>query len=364
MAEPHERHIWEWQATRDVLWAVALVVACWMVQRWAEILMPVFLGLILGYITHPPVVWAERRWGCPRLVAACLILTLLALACVGLGWRFLPLLLEQIQSFAERLPRYVDVVRAWFGWSADGDLKEVLADIRGESAWDTLRGLLSRTDDVWQAFSKFLGSASHFVFVMVLVPFFWVTFAVQYDRLTGALAELIPASQRGRWTDLAREMDQTVGAFLRGRLIIALGMGAVLAAGWWLTDVPYWFLFGMTAGVLSIVPYIAAVAVPVAILAKYAETAGQGGDVSLLSVAVWPTVVYLVVQALEGWLVTPAVQGHQLRMSATLLIFVLFVGGTYGGLLGMLLAIPLAACARILLRRELLPRWRAWAANR
>jgi predicted PurR-regulated permease PerM len=157
-------------------------------------------------------------------------------------------------------------------------------------------------------------------------------------------------------------MDEAVGQFFRGRLVIAIIMGILLSLGWFLTGVPYWFFLGMLTGLFNIVPYLSIVSWPVAILLKYAEAVSAADhEISLISILLWPSAVYLAVQLLEGWLLTPWIQSGQTNLSPATIIIVVFVGAALAGILGMLLAIPVAACAKILFKNLLLPRVRQWA---
>jgi predicted PurR-regulated permease PerM len=82
-----------------------------------------------------------------------------------------------------------------------------------------------------------------------------------------------------------------------------------------------------------------------------------------LAVVVWPSLVYGVVQFLDGWILTPWVQSGQTNMSAATVLIVVFIGGAAAGLWGMLFAIPVAACIKILVDEFVLPRLRGWAAT-
>jgi predicted PurR-regulated permease PerM len=72
-------------------------------------------------------------------------------------------------------------------------------------------------------------------------------------------------------------------------------------------------------------------------------------------------VIYWVVQSIESWLLTPWIQGKSMEMSVPTILIVIFIGGAVGGLYGLLLCIPIAACGKILLREVFLPRLEAWA---
>src|SRR5690606_20141079 len=120
-------------------------------------------------------------------------------------------------------------------------------------------------------------------------------------------------------------------------------------------------LLGVGTGLLNVVPWASAVGWPLAVGLAYAEQAGGAGPIDWLAVAVWPSVVYGLVQGLDGWLLTPWIQSHSVDLSAVTVLIVVFVGGAVAGVSGLVLAVPVAACVKILFREVILPRWREWA---
>ncbi len=155
--------------------------------------------------------------------------------------------------------------------------------------------------------------------------------------------------------------------------------------GWYLADVPYWFLLGILAAVLNIVPYLVVVVWPLAILLKWLNVSAAAGSVAAASqaaalmprrqlaagtaaatqaasspwdfvyLAIGPTIAYLVAQFLDNWLVTPIIQSRSSNLSAVTIMIVVLAGGAVGGLYGLLLAIPVASCTRSWLRKSSSP---------
>jgi predicted PurR-regulated permease PerM len=158
-------------------------------------------------------------------------------------------------------------------------------------------------------------------------------------------------------------MDDAFGEFFRGRLLIAVVFGVLLSAGWYLTGVPYWFFLGMLTGLLNIVPYLALVTWPIAIALKYVDTlmTGPGQEAGFMDIVVWPSAVYAIIQFLDGWVLTPWIQSGKTELSAVTIVLVVFIGEVVAGIWGMLFAIPVAACIKILANEIFLPRLRMWA---
>jgi len=141
-------------------------------------------------------------------------------------------------------------------------------------------------------------------------------------------------------------------------------MELLLSAGWFVTGVPYWFLLGMLTGLFNIVPYLSLISWPVAILLKYVDTLTNSAGASP---AYWPSssgpALFISRCSFEGWILTPWIQSGQLKMSAVTIILVVIIGGVMAGVLGMLLAIPVAACIKIFFEEVVLPPLARWVAN-
>lgn len=166
----------------------------------------------------------------------------------------------------------------------------------------------------------------------------------------------IPAEYRDRVRHIVTRMDHAVSGFFRGRLTIAFGSVVLYSLGWAMAGIRYWFLLGLITGILTIIPYASLIGWPLAVLLKYLDVLSANGvGLDPMTILVWPSLAYLLVQFIESWLLTPWVQSQSMDMNAVTVLIVLFVGGALGGFYGLLLAIPLSACAKILGEELLLP---------
>jgi predicted PurR-regulated permease PerM len=115
---------------------------------------------------------------------------------------------------------------------------------------------------------------------------------------------------------------------------------------------------------LTVIPYVSVIGWPLAVLLKYLDTVGGGQDAEWFAILVLPSLPYLVVQFIESWWLTPWIQGRTNDLSAVTVIVVVLVGGAIAGLLGMLVAIPVASITKILFQEFVLPEWEAWAQSK
>ena len=352
------RHLWEITPIRDLLWLGGTLFLLWFGYYLRGVFTPVLIALLLAYLVNPVVRRAETSWHIPRPVTISIILLLSALMLGGLVTWLGPLLAEQVQSFAERVPGYLQSIATQYHVTL-GDFSEPLSTIATNLRDDPLsilKPIFSGTGQAFGVLGAVIGTTADVTLALVLIPIYFFFFAWQFDSALAQLRRYIPAGYRPRARHIVRRMDQAVSGFFRGRLTIALASAVLYSVGWALTGIRYWFILGLITGILTIIPYASLIGWPLAILLKYLDGFSAGaGSFDLMTVVVWPSVAYLVVQFIESWLLTPWVQSQSMEMNAVTVLIVVFVGGALGGFYGLLLAIPVAACIKILLQELVLP---------
>ena len=148
-------------------------------------------------------------------------------------------------------------------------------------------------------------------------------------------------------------------------------MGLILSIGWWLVGVPYWLLLGMLSGMLNLVPFMAVVGFVAAVglslvdsLAGQSVASGEAAQATQAAFSWWviiaPTIVYAVAQGVDGWVVEPIVQSKATDLDPLTVLLAVVIGGALAGLLGLIVAIPVTACLKILAQEELVPRLRGF----
>lgn len=367
-----------------MFWIVLAGFVVWFGYVLRGIFTPILIAFALAYLFHPLITYVERRWSMPRAVTVGLILA--AVVLIGgpiLAWGGTLAVRQSIELFnhaeahvdtlAGRVQRRLEVDVSPF---AD-QLKQHIASLKqnpGPTLVAAIKSAFAGEGRVAGVLENILGATAYVMLSLALIPIYFYYFAWQFGPLTHGYSRYIPASQRDETLQVIRQMDRAVSSFFRGRLIICLIMGVLFSVGWAMVGVPYAILLGLAAGAMSLVPFLSAVIWPLAVILMYvdqssaaaaSEAAGSldAADANLVAAAMWPTIVYIIVQIIEGWALTPFIQGKSLEMSPVLILVVVVIGGAVGGLYGLLLCIPAAACLRILVREVAEPRLRQWAAE-
>ncbi len=213
------------------------------------------------------------------------------------------------------------------------------------------------------AFESFIGlvtSLGLFAFTIFLTCFFFFFVCTSYGKVLKFGESLIPDNKRVLTVHLLKRFDQAVSGFIRGRVTIAFIQSIVFTIGYWAVGVPAPLLLGACVAILSIVPYAALVGIPISIvLLQLEDHTGFRGEIWWILGA--PTAFYFIGQALDDYVWTPLIQGKSTGMDTPTILFATLAGGALLGVYGLLLAIPLAACIKILLEEIFWPRFKQWS---
>jgi predicted PurR-regulated permease PerM len=199
--------------------------------------------------------------------------------------------------------------------------------------------------------------------ILFLIPFYFWFFSVSYPSILEFGRSLLPRKNREETLHLIGLMDRAVSGFVRGRIVICAIMGLLFAIGWLICGVPYAITIGLFVGAISLVPYLGGIGLPLAVGLLFFDQLQLAPEARMAwwGMILWPTLVFVVVQSIEGYVLTPLIAGKATDLDPVTIVVAIIAGGSVAGVYGMLLAIPFAACAKILVKHLVLPRVRAWS---
>lgn len=356
-------HLWQIRVVRD-LFLIAMIAGFFYMTRWLwPIFMPIFVSLLLAYLFNPTLHKAEAKWNWSRPLTAGMIVAGATLLLVAFFIWLWPIAAEQARSLIEKLPQYLRTAAERSNIDI-GDFNVELEKWLSEGGNDSsglIKEALSRSGQAYEFIKRLVGATSYALLLFLLIPLYFFFFAWHFDSMVSYFERFIPKSRKDRVLHILRRMDTATATFFRGRVLVSIIVAGLYSVGWFFADVPYWFILGILAGALNIIPFASGIFWPVAVLLKYMDSLGGDGSTSLLAILVWPSLVFVVVQFLEGWVLSPWVQSDQMDMSAATVLIVVFIGGEIAGFFGLFLAIPVTACIKIFYEEVMEPRLREWA---
>lgn len=359
-------HLWEIKWVQDLFWITLGFGLLWFGYSFRSVFVPIMIGFGLAYTVNPLLQYGESRFKLPRPMTTGLILGAVVMVLSVAGLFAFPLLLGELQSLSDNAPDYVETVTKKLNARVDdqwiGGLNELSKQLPGDAA-QMVEFAVKNTGNALGIVGDVLSATIYVLVSICLIPIYFFFFAWHFNPMLKRVEQFIPKPHRERIVELLGRMDEAVGAFLRGRLLITGAMMIMFSIAFCIAGVPYWFLIGVGTGLLSFVPYLAVFGGGLAVMAKWIDVSSGTESVGWIEILLYPMLAYSVVQLLEGWLLTPWVQSQSLEMSPVAILIIVLIGGSVGGLYGLLLAIPIAACGRILTQEILVPKLDAWARD-
>ncbi len=365
-----DRHLWEIQPIRDLGVLAAAAGLVYLGHALSVVTVPLLLALALAYLFEPVVQRMVGRLKFSRAGSAVTLIVLTGVIVVVPVAIALVFAVVQAVDLAGRLPdliqRASDAVLPVLG-AEEAEFQDTVAQIRqwieANIGW-IAEGAARRGVGAAEFVAGFIASAINLGLLLILVPFFFFFFSISYPNVLELGRHLIPAAGRDRWVDLIRRMDRIIAGFIRGQIVIAAVLGAVNAIGWLIVGVPAAILLGVLAGVLSLVPYVIGVTLPVAIGLLWFDQQGAAAPMSLWWIILGPTIVYVVAQLLEGYVLQPIVHGKSTNLDAATIVAAVIAFASVAGIYGALLAIPVTACLKIVITDVIWPRVQDWLEGR
>ncbi|MGQ4661206.1 AI-2E family transporter [Lysobacter sp. F6437] len=333
---------------RRLQWTALGVGLCWLLWLLAPILTPFVLAAMLAWLGDPLADKLQRA-GRSRNAAVALVFTAMALLVILALVLLVPTIEDQIHTLVLSMPKY----QAWFMQTA---LPWAEARTGIElTRWLDIGSLIDLVRDNWEraggVASTLLGYMSRSGFALLalvanvaLLPIITFFFLRDWDLLVARVASLVPRDHLATTSRLARESSEVLGGFLRGQFLVMLILGVMYGVGLWGVGLDLGILIGIIAGLLTFVPYVGPAS---GIILGCIAALVQFGDWQHVAGVL---VVFGLGQVIESYWLTPKLVGDRIGLHPVAVIFAVLAGGQLFGFLGMLLALPVAAIANVLLR--------------
>jgi predicted PurR-regulated permease PerM len=342
------------------------LLALWVAARAAKhvveiIIVASFIALLLN-----PLVEVLGRRGVPRPLAIPLAYLSLLVLLAGIGFALAQPISDQINSFQHNFPhlvdqanRRLDSVQKFF--NRNGIHIKLVS--QGHTALDTIQSkVLKSSSSILSFTTSLLKSVANAAIALVLI-FVISVYLLVYARSIGALVRRwLPDADGTPEDDYPTRVQRAVAGYLRGQLLFSIVMGTTAGLCLWVFGAlgifhdgrTYAFAFGAFFGVMELVPIVGPVlgAIPPVIVALFQNPL----------TALWVVILFIVLQQLEGHFVAPQIFSHALRINPLIVIVALLFGDAIYGIIGALMALPVAAVVRetvLYLRRHVvLEPWR------
>lgn len=327
--------------TKRVVVALFAIAGLYIVYRAGDIVRPFVWAGVLAFVLLPVVGLLERRLSLPRTAAAAIVFLGLVAVIIGGGRILIPLAVDQVRDLQRSLPTLVANAQNTLAETADQlgleNLDELIVNFAGITDFSQM---------VARGAVPFIVGLGHFL--LELLVFLIATFFLLRDapRLFQWFRRVLPASQRNELIPLIAQVNTLLGRYVRGQMFLIGVMSTVTFIGLSILQVPFVLLLAMMTGVLEVIPIVGPItAGAIACLVALGHPAPWG--LSQIWYVAIVAAMYTVLRHAEDYFVIPLVIGRIVKLHPAVVIFALLTGGALYGLLGVLVAVPVAATMRL-----------------
>ncbi len=327
------------------MYFLALVLVIGLGYTLRGVLVPLFLAFLVAYALDPFVDRLEVM-RVPRPLGAILVMLGLAGLLTVILIYTIPLFIDEVSDASATLPEKIGRLQAriepWFATQLHMKLPHSLNDLskaaaerlQGEGAWETARTALFGT-------LGYVGVALS----ALIVPVFALYLLIDFDRIVNKVEQLIPRRWSPGVSSVARDIHKTLSGYVRGQLTANVVLAALYATGLRVVDIRLAVPIGVMTGMLAFVPYVGfTMGLLVALSMAILDWQSAGTVLGVIAVMGG-------VQIIDAMVITPRIVGRSVGLAPLEVILTMMTAGALFGFLGVLLAVPLGAVAKILVQR-------------
>lgn len=326
-------------------WAATFLLLIGFVWLFKSVLTPFVVGFAIAYLLDP-IVEKLVKLKIPRIVVTILILLLFLVFVVLTLVLVVPPLVREASALADNIPTYIDnlsqLVTPYLAMIEErlgGDYVQSVQNFLKENVGN----IAKISGDIAGTLAQGGQAIANFLTILVLTPLVAFFTLMEWPRITKWIEDLIPRNNAKTIKGLLQEINQKVSGFVRGQITVAFILGVVYAVALSVADLNYGVLIGLMSGFLSIIPLVGSTFGLVASVAvAWFQSGGEWSFVLIIAG------IFVAGQIIEGNILTPKLLGDSVGLHPLWILFALMAGGSLFGILGMMLAVPLAAVFGVL----------------
>ena len=308
-----------------------------------SIITPIIVAYVFYYMLNPLVNFFSKKISRFSASLLAILVGVITVLVVIIG--VVPIIVEQTQNLITALPRYIEIVKGYLEEYSDNAYVQVVVEYVNTNlnVSKISERLISIATSVAQGVVSSISSTASVLVTMPFVLFFLLKDASQFNKF---VISLLPKKFEKPVAETIDEIDDKVGSYIQGQMLVSLCIGVMLFIGYNVIGLHYAFSLATIAAFLSIVPYLGpAIAITPAML-----VAASTSWVMVVKMLV----VWGIVQFLEGNIISPNIMGRSMNMHPLTVIFVILIGVNISGVVGAILGIPVYSILKVLISKLLL----------
>ena len=335
----------------SLIWWVAGLLICGLIYLLSPILTPFLVAAILAYLANPLVnkidAFHYKGISLNRTFSTVTVMLIILIALLLLVLIIVPMLQKQFLLLVQKSPEYLasfkrqlePMMMQYFGIALDVDVAQIQKVVTDH--WSVAGNIAKQIALVLSSQSMALVGLVANLLLLPIVLFYLLQ---DWNCLLQKTQALVPKRYLNKTNEIAKEIDDVLGEFLRGQFSVMLIMGIFYSIGLWFAGLEFAIPIGLLSGLLGFVPYVGiGLGFILALLSGLLQFGGVSQIIPILA-------VFGIGQVLESMLLTPWLVGDRIGLHPLAVIFALMAGGQLFGFTGILLALPVSAALAVAFR--------------
>ncbi|WP_209122859.1 AI-2E family transporter [Alkalihalobacillus sp. BA299] len=304
----------------------------------SRVAIPLLIAAIITYLLHP-VIENAHAYGVPRPIAVLIIYLLFFGGLAYLVTTAFPYVIKQLRELIENLPLIIQQIQEWSN-VFERQISALPEGMQNQLA-DWITGLEGRAESIGESILAAIGSILSSFIYFIVIPFLVFYLLKDYQLIEKVAWYVTPKKWRKEGVAFIRDVDQSLGNYIRGQILVSMCVGIIAMVGLWLIGVPYPIILGLFIGMTDIIPYFGAFlgAFPAAIVAAL-----HSWQMLLFTV-----LLIFILQQIEGNILSPVIVGKSVHLHPILIMVALLIGVETAGVLGLVLAVPILSVVKVVL---------------
>ncbi|WP_163970087.1 AI-2E family transporter [Oceanobacillus halotolerans] len=302
-----------------------------------SLMAPFLISCLIAYFLYP-IVTKIQRLNIPRSLAILFIYVLFFGGISYLIYRVYPTIVHQLHDLNEQLPELLEMYKGFVYqlYEYTAFLPETVHDKMDQLIYD----IEASVDEIIGNIVGGVTKVFDMIVLLTVIPVLVFYFLKDYQKIKQYIKTWIPSKYQSQTSSLVHKIDESLGGYIRGLLLVSFFVGVISFIAFYFLQIPYALVLGVVMGLTNIIPYFGPIigAIPVVAITMTVST-------KLVIIAI---IVIFVIQLVEGNFLSPYIVGKSVETHPIAIIFALLLGGQIGGVIGMIVAVPLLTIMKVI----------------
>lgn len=303
------------------------------------LLAPFLIACLIAYLLHP-IVCKLHELGMPKSIAILLIYLIFFGGGTYLVYQFYPTFLLQLRDLNEHLPDLVNMYETIIYQVYES------TSLLPETVHEKIDQVITKVEtDIEQFIGKIIGAITKIFDIIIwitVIPVLVFYFLKDYDHIKEYMKRFIPNQYLPEGSKLVHAVNESLGGYIRGQLIVSFFVGLVTYAVFQILELKYALLLGIIMGLTNIIPYFGPIIGAIPVIAIAITVSGK--------MVIYALIAIFAIQLIEGNFLAPYIVGKTTELHPVVIIFILLLGGQLGGVIGMILAVPFVTIMKVIIK--------------